>query len=91
MRKNKAKLEQYGVKQIGLFGSFVRDEGTDESDIDFLVDFEKGKKTFDNFMDLAFFLEELFQRKVEIVTHQSLSPYIGPRILKTVENVPLTN
>lgn len=91
LRKNKAKLEQYGVKQIGLFGSFVRDEGTDESDIDFLVDFEKGKKTFDNFMDLAFFLEELFQRKVEIVTHQSLSPYIGPRILKTVENVPLTN
>lgn len=91
LQKNKAILEKYGVKQIGLFGSFVRDEGTDESDIDFLVDFEKGKKTFDNFMDLAFFLEELFQRKVEVVTHQGLSPYIGPRILKTVENVPLTN
>lgn len=45
LQKNKAILEQYGVKQIGLFGSFVRDEGTDESDIDFLVDFEKEKKT----------------------------------------------
>ena len=91
LQKNKAVLEQYGVKQIGLFGSFVRNEGTEESDIDFLVDFEKEKKTFDNFMDLAFFLEDLFQRKVEVVTPQGLSPYIGPRILKTVENVPLAS
>jgi predicted nucleotidyltransferase len=91
LQKNKATLEQYGVKQIGLFGSFVRDEGTDESDIDFLVDFEPGKKTFDNFMDLAFFLEDLFQRKVEVVTRQGLSPYIGPRILNTVEYVPLAS
>ncbi len=91
LQKNKATLEQYGVKQIGLFGSFVRDKGTDESDIDFLVDFEPGKKTFKNFMDLAFFLEELFQRKVEVLTRQGLSPYIGPRILKTVENVPLAS
>ena len=91
LQKNKAMLEQYGVKQIGLFGSFVRNEGTEESDIDFLVDFEKEKKTFDNFMDLAFFLEDLFQRKVEVVTRQGLSPYIGPRILKTVEDVPLAS
>ena len=91
LQKNKAVLEQYGVKQIGLFGSFVRNEGTEESDIDFLVDFEKEKKTFDNFMDLAFFLEDLFQRKVEVVTRQGLSPYIGPRILKTVEDVPLAS
>lgn len=89
--KNKKALEQFGVKQIGLFGSFVRDEGTDESDIDFLVDFESGKKTFDNFMDLAFFLEDLFQRKVEVLTRQGLSPYIGPHILKTLENVPLAS
>ncbi len=91
LQKNKAILEQYGVMQIGLFGSFVRDEGTDESDIDFLVDFEPGKKTFKNFMDLAFFLEDLFQRKVEVLTRQGLSPYIGPHILKTVENVPLAS
>lgn len=89
LRKHKAVLEQYGVARIGLFGSFVRNEGTDESDIDFLVDFEAGKKTFDNFMDLAFSLEDLFQRKVEVLTRQGLSPYIGPHILKTVENVPL--
>jgi uncharacterized protein len=88
---HKATLEKYGVTEIGLFGSFVRDQGTDESDIDFLVDFEHGKKTFKNYMDLAFFLEELFQRKVEIVTRLGLSPYIGPHILKTVENVPLAS
>ena len=81
----------YGVKQIGLFGSFVRDEGKADSDVDFLVDFEKEKKTLKNFMGLAFFLEDLFQRKVEVVTPQGLSPYIGPYILKAVEYVPLAD
>ena len=83
-------LKNYGVCSIGLFGSFVREEANEQSDIDFLVDFEEGKKTFKNFMDLSFFLEELFQRKVELVTPQSLSPYMGPRILKTVEYVAFT-
>jgi predicted nucleotidyltransferase len=91
LEKNTAALRHFGVRQIGLFGSFVRDEGTIESDIDLLVDFEPGKKTFKNFMDLSFFLEELFQRKVELLTRQGLSPYIGPYILKTVENVPLAS
>jgi predicted nucleotidyltransferase len=51
------------------------------------VDFLPGQKSFDNFMELAFFLEELLGRKVEIVTPQSLSKHIGPHILKEVENV----
>ncbi len=55
LQRNKLVLEQYGVNQIGLFGSFVRDEGTADSDIDFLVDFEPGKKTFDNFYGSGFF------------------------------------
>jgi len=88
---HKDMLDKYGVKQIGLFGSFVRDEGKEDSDVDFLVDFESGKKTFKNFMGLAFFLEDLFQRKVEVVTPQGLSPYIGPYIIKTVEYVSLTD
>jgi predicted nucleotidyltransferase len=78
-------LRNYGVTKIGLFGSYVRNEQTKESDIDLLVDIEKEKKTFRNFMGLHYFLEELFHRKVELVTRQSLSPYIGPHILKTVE------
>ncbi len=91
LQKHKSVLEGYGVKKIGLFGSFVRDDAADQSDIDFLVEMDKEKKTFKNFMDLAFFLEELFGRKVELVTLQGLSPYIGPHILNTIEYVPLAS
>ncbi len=78
-------LDSYGVDRIGLFGSFIRNEATPESDIDLLVDIRKGKKTFKNFMSLNYFLEELLQHKVDLVTVQSLSPYLGPHILKTTE------
>jgi uncharacterized protein len=80
-------LNRLGVKSIGLFGSFVKNTVKDDSDIDLLVDFLPDQKSFDNFMELAFFLEELLGRKVEIVTPQSLSKHIGPHILKEVENV----
>ena len=80
-------LSGYGVNQIGLFGSYVRNEANENSDIDLLVDIEKDKKTFRNFLSLNYYLEDLFGRKVELVTKQSLSPYIGPHILKTVEYV----
>ncbi|MCL4216458.1 MAG: nucleotidyltransferase family protein [Candidatus Hydrogenedentes bacterium] len=86
---NYAQLRKFGVSQIGLFGSFLRNEQSLESDIDLLVEFESGRKTFDAFMDLCFFLEDLFQRKVELVTVESLSPHIGPKILKEVEYVTL--
>jgi predicted nucleotidyltransferase len=54
-----------------------------------LVEFEEGRKTFDNFMQLSFLLEEVLQRHVELVTLESLSPYIGPHILREVEYAPL--
>lgn len=82
---NSSKLREYGVNRIGLFGSYVRNEARHNSDIDLLVDIQKEKKTFRNFMQLSYFLEELLHNKVELVTEQSLSPYIGPHILKTVE------
>ncbi len=78
-------IRNYGVKRLGLFGSFVREEQNDKSDVDLLVEFEPDKKTFKNFMHLCFYLEELFQREVELVTPESLSPYIGPHILREVE------
>ena len=83
LKENRNVLIKYGVKKIGLFGSFVRDEQRDNSDIDFLVEFEK--PNFDDFMDLSFFLEELFGRKVELITNGSLSPYIQPYIKKEVK------
>lgn len=77
-------LKCLGVQSIGLFGSFVKNAVHEDSDVDLLVDFYPNKKSFDNFMELAFFLEELFGRRVEIVTRQSLSQHIGPHILKEV-------
>ncbi len=74
--------KRFGVRRIGLFGSFARGEQKDTSDVDILVEFEE--QTFDNFMNLAFFLESLFSRRVELVTPDSLSPYIAPYVRKEV-------
>jgi predicted nucleotidyltransferase len=63
----------------------VHGEQTDRSDVDILVEFEPGKKSFDNFMQLAFFLEDTLGRRVELVTPEALSPHIGPHILREVE------
>lgn len=88
--QNRDKIKSFGVKELGLFGSFVTEKGINEnSDVDFLVDFEPGSKTYDNFMDLSFFLEKILGRKVELVTPQSLSKYLSPHILKQVEHVSL--
>lgn len=86
---NRQRIRKYGVRTLGVFGSFVRNEQTEKSDVDILVDFEPDKETYRNFIDLAYYLEELFGRKVGVVTRNGLSPYIGPHILKEVENVPL--
>jgi hypothetical protein len=59
------------------------------SDIDILVEFMPEKHTFDNFMEVAFLLEELLGRKVELVTTEALSPHIGPHILREVARVPI--
>jgi predicted nucleotidyltransferase len=91
IQKSTKRLQTYGIRTIGLFGSFVRGEETEQSDVDILVQFDAEKKNFDNFIDACFFLEELFQRKIELVTEESLSPYLKPHIMKEVEYVSLTN
>jgi predicted nucleotidyltransferase len=85
LHDNSRQLRALGVRRYGLFGSFARGEQNSQSDIDLLVEFETGQKSFDNFMRLSFFLEELFDRKVELITPESLSPYIGPHILREAE------
>jgi predicted nucleotidyltransferase len=87
IKDNQNTISQFGVKKLGIFGSFVRGEQNAESDIDLLIEFDQGQKTFDNFMDISFFLEELLERPVELVTDDSLSPYLRPYILKEVEYV----
>ncbi len=85
LSEHTAELRTLGVKRVGLFGSFAREEQSAASDIDLLVEFEEGKKTFDNFMQLSFLLEDLLNRRVELVTPESVSPYIRPHILEEVE------
>jgi predicted nucleotidyltransferase len=87
---NKAKLNTFGVRRISLFGSFLFDQVTAESDVDLLVEFEPNKKTFTNFSNLVFFLEECLGRRAEIITIESLSPYIGPHILREAEHVAIS-
>lgn len=81
-------IRQLGVASISLFGSFVRNEANSGSDVDLLVQFAPGAKTFDRFMALAFLLEDALGRTVELVTPESLSPHIGNHILSEAENVP---
>jgi predicted nucleotidyltransferase len=91
IRESSAKLSAWGVTSIGLFGSFARGDASSDSDVDILVEFGPDERTFDNFMETCFFLEELLGRKIELVTTDSISPYIKPHVLKEVEYVPLSS
>jgi predicted nucleotidyltransferase len=85
LQSNKGMLSEYGVQHIGLFGSYVRNEQSRNSDIDLLIDFEPGKETFDNFMAVYDLFENLFRNeKIEVITKNGLSPHIGPKILEEV-------
>lgn len=86
---NQEKIRSYGVLRLGIFGSFVRDEAKETSDVDFFIHFDPPYKTLKNFIGLAETLEYLTGRKIELVTPQSLSKYIGPYILKEVEYVSI--
>ena len=90
IQKKQREIKTLGVKKLGLFGSVVRDEQNAESDIDLLVEFELGQKSFDNFIQLSFLLEDSLQHPVELVTAESLSPYLQPYIIKEVEYVTFT-
>ena len=84
LKENKEKLKNFGAKRIEIFGSFARGEAKESSDIDFIVEFEEGKKNFDNFMGLVFFLENLLGKKVDLLTPEGISPYIKPYIKREV-------
>jgi len=78
-------IKKYGVKRIGLFGSFIRSEQKETSDVDILVEFEKGMKTFDNYMELKFFLEKLLGCNVDLVIADALKPQIKPYVMREIE------
>jgi predicted nucleotidyltransferase len=85
LRAHEAEIrERFGVRRIGIFGSFARGEEREGSDMDVLVEFEGGRKTFDNYMDLKYFLQDLFGRSVDLVTVQALKPQLKEDILQEV-------
>ncbi len=85
IKQNRDEIKSFGVTKLGVFGSVVRTENTDESDIDFLVQFEK--ETFRSFMGLCFFLEDLFQREIDLVIEGSIKDRLRDRILREVKYV----
>ncbi len=71
---------RFGIKSLFLFGSAARNEANQESDLDFIVNFD-GKITFDRYMDLKIFLEDLFGKKIDLAVEDTLKPQIRAKIL----------
>ncbi len=76
-----------GVRRLALFGSVQRNEARADSDVDVLVEFEPGQKTFDHLLALGDLLEATLRHSVELVTAESLSPYLRPYILAEAQDV----
>lgn len=89
LKEHKEKLkEKYEVKEIGIFGSYVREEDKEKSDLDILVEFEEDAKIgLLKFVNMENYLSELIGVKVDLVEKSALKPRIGKHILKEV--VPL--
>ncbi len=88
IQDNKEIIKSFGVTEIGLFGSYVRNEQTENSDIDILVDYNE-TISVSNYFEFCELIEDLFAKKVDIVTKNGLSKYIGPHILKEVDYVKI--
>ncbi len=84
LRQHRQELEhKFKVKEIGIFGSYVRGEQKKRSDIDILVEFKEPISLFE-FMDLEGYLEKLLGTKVDLVSKKALKPRIGEHIMKEV-------
>lgn len=80
-------IRALGVSRLALFGSVLRDQARPDSDVDLLVQFTPGTKTYAHFLELSELLEQRLGRPVELVTTDALSPFIGPRILAEAQDV----
>lgn len=87
LRAVEAEIRALGVDRLALFGSVLRGSAGPDSDVDLLVGFSPGAKTFERFMALSELLEQRLGRRVELVTTEALSPFLGPRILAEAEDV----
>ncbi len=87
LKKNMPNIKtRYGVKSLYVFGSYVRGEQNEKSDLDILVEFEKGKKRFKNYMGLKFYLEDLFKIDVDLVIKEAVRDELKQYIYKEAVN-----
>ena len=84
---NQTEIFRLGVQRLALFGSVQRNETRKDSDVDVLVEFAPGQKTFDHLLALGELLEDALGHRVELVTVDSLSPYLRPYILAEAQDV----
>lgn len=80
-------LKKYGVKRAGVFGSMVRGEAREDSDVDILVEIERDDISLLDFVGIKLELEEALNRKVDLVEYSTIKPLIRERILS--EEVPI--
>jgi uncharacterized protein len=87
VREVEADVLSLGVRRLALFGSVLRNEACPDSDVDLLVEFAPGQKSFDRFLALCDLLETRLRHRVELVTTEALSPFLGPHILAEATDV----
>ena len=88
IRDNIDSVHALGVARLRLFGSVLVDAAGERSDIDLLVDFRPGEKSFDSYMDLKILLEDLFPgRRIDLITTESLHPKLRPGVIAQAEYV----
>ncbi len=86
LQENRNAIRRFGVERLALFGSCARDEAAPPNDLDFIVEFRV--KSFDAYMDLKFFLEDLFNCPVDLVFQHSIKPRLRQQIMKELVDVP---
>lgn len=87
LKASESDVRALGVRRLALFGSVLHGDARPDSDVDMLVEFDPGEKTYTRFLGLCDLLEAVLGRRVELVTVEALSPFLGPRILAEAKDV----
>lgn len=87
LREAEPEIRALGVERLALFGSVLRGEARPDSDVDILVRFVEGAKSYVRLLALSDLLEKRLERRVEVVTTEALSPFLGPSILAQARDV----
>jgi len=90
LQENKNEFKKFGVKRLGIFGSFAQNSPGDKSDLDLLVEFDDGQKNYKNFMSTVGTAERLFEREIDLVTPEGLSSHIAPNIKNNIHYVQIS-